>query len=175
MTTFFRKGEQPSPLPDVYTDQSGQSHTNLYGLSDAELNSLGFFRGDDAPAVADTFHYYSQWSVDAEEWQILPRIYEDRLNTFSGLITDHVNQWRKIMRTFELKLITGDYETDSDLQKLKDSIAWVKSKIISLQAITYRNWQEDGVTGFDSDRGYNPEAFDFMDNEPNPSFSRVGS
>jgi len=175
MTTFFRKGEQPSPLPDVYTDDSGTSYTNLYSLSEAQLNLLGFYKGADAPILSDLFHSFAEWSLQDEQWEIRDRIYDDRLNIFTGMINDHVNQWRKIMRTFELQVLTGDYETEADLQKLKDSIIWVKQKIVSLENITYRNWQEPSVAGFASDQDYNPEAFNFMDNEPEPSFSRVGS
>lgn len=175
MTTFFRKGDKPSPLPDVFVDDSGTSYTNLYSLSEEQLNSLGFYKGADAPVLSDLFHYFTDWSIQAEQWEVYERVYEDRLSIFTGMINDNVNQWRKIQRTFELQLLTGDYETEADLQTLKDSIAWVKTKIKSLENITYRNWQEPGVDGIDSDRDYNPEAFNFMDNEPEPSFGRVGS
>lgn len=173
MTTYFRKGEQPKPLPDIYYDENNTAYTNLYALSTEELNKLGFYTGPDAPVLSDLFHFYASWDTLQEQWVIHNRVYEDRLNIFKGKISDHVNEWRKIQRVYELKIITLDYTTEADLKELQDSILWVKAKIQSLEAITYRNWQEPNVEGFNSDEDYNPEAFDFMNNEPLPSFSRV--
>jgi hypothetical protein len=74
---------------------------------------------------------------------------------------------------YELKIITLDYTTEEELKELQESTLWVKAKIRALQAISYRDWQDENVSGFGSDEEYNPEAFNFMNNEPLPSFSRV--
>jgi len=174
MATFFRKKEEPKPLPDVYYDKNNTAYTNLYSLSIETLNELGFYIGPDAPVLSDLFHFNCFWDIDKEEWAIYEREYQERLNIFKSKIKDYVVEWRKVNQTFELQIITLDYTSELELEELKSSILWVRNKITSLEAITYRNWQEEGVEGFGSDEEYNPEAFAFLDNEPIPAYSRVG-
>jgi hypothetical protein len=173
MATYFRKGEQPKPLPDIFYDQNNTTYTNLYSLPLETLNKLGFYKGPDAPVISDLFHFNTTWNTTTEGWEVYARDYEERLNIFKGKISDHVNEWSKIQRVYELKIITLDYTTENDLKDLQDSILWVKAKIRALNMIPYRDWQDENVSGFDSDEDYNPEAFNFMNNEPLPSFSRV--
>ena len=54
MTVYYRPGFQPAPLPEVYTDSNNNTFTNLGGLSESELNTLGFYKADDAPAAIVT-------------------------------------------------------------------------------------------------------------------------
>lgn len=173
MATYYRKGEQPKPLPEIFYDENNIAYTNLYAMPIEALNNLGFYLGPDAPFISDLFHFNSKWDIISENWITYARPYEDRLNIFKGKIADHVNEWRKIQRTYELKIITLDYATEEDLKELQDSILWVKAKIKALESISYRDWQDENVSGFESDEDYNPEAFNFMNNEPLPSFSRV--
>ena len=173
MTVYYRPGFQPAPLPEVYTDSNNNTFTNLGGLSESELNTLGFYKADDAPAVADTFLQSVAWSTDTNQWVVSDNNYAKRNSIFTGQRDDHVNQWNKIKKTFELRLLTLDYASETEKQTIINKINWVKQKVTSLNSILYQDFDDASVEGVSSDAEYNAEAMAFLNDEPVPRFNRI--
>ena len=174
MTTYFRKNQKPAALPDVfYLEETNTSYTNLYNLSETELNELGFYLAPDAPIVSDPFYYCVDWSLDDTKWIVLEKNYEQRLSDINSKINDHICQWNKIKRTLELRLITLDYSSESEMTQLQNSILQIRDKIKSLQAITYVDYKKEDSTGNATDRDYNETALNFYCDEPIPSYNSL--
>ena len=150
MTVYYRIGSQPGPLPEVFVDENNNSFTNLLGLPESELNLLGFYIADDAPSVDDTFLQSVAWSTDTNQWVVSDNNYAKRNSIFTGQRDDHVNQWNKIKKTFELRLLTLDYSSETEKQTIIDKINWVKQKVTSLNSILYQDFDDASVEGLGS-------------------------
>ena len=174
MTSYFRRNQKPAPLPSIYFEEdSNTSHTNLYAVSEAELNNLGFFLAPDPPSGLDPFYQEVDWSVATEEWFVVDKDYETRRSQVEAKLHDHIVQWNKLKRSQEIRLITLDYQSDDAKARIESFVVQIRNKITALQAIEYVNYEEVRTSPEGTDNDYNEAALNFQFNEPNPALSRL--